>query len=324
MLKLYSTSITILITSNESISKSKRFVSAFITEVGKPIRLEIISIIFSIILISLEDLLWSNYTLLNQFFQVNIEILLTFVQIFYIIQNGGEKMKLSELKHHNYLKVYNSIVRGNDTHFKILKDTGISRYTISEITNNLVERNILEVTIPKRDEVGRRINKYKASNNYFCVFIDKQEKFFSTIGITTSGSANIRFDYRVDHNGLSAQEVFDKFVMNQIKKDEIFKYCMAIYLINGDDLKTNNEVIKTTKESLIIESLTNTDKMILFEFNGRCVMSLYGRIHHTDTDKYTLSNDLEFDEIITLQGDLYYESFNALQIIATKNIEKII
>ncbi len=233
-------------------------------------------------------------------------------------------MRLSELKHYNYLKVYNSIVQGNDTHLKILKNTGISRYTISEITNNLVERGILEVSVPKRDEVGRRVNKYKASNNYFCVFIDKQEKFFSTIGITTSGSANIRFDYRVDHNGLSSQEVFDEYVMKQITGDDIFKYCMAIYLINGDDIKVNNEVIKAKKEDLIIESLIAPEKMILFEFNGKCIMSLYGHIHYTDDDRYTLCNHLNFDEIITLQGDLYYESFNALQVIAMKNIENII
>lgn len=233
-------------------------------------------------------------------------------------------MKLSELKRLNYLSVYNSIANGNDTHSKILKNTGISRFTISEITNSLVKRNILEVTIQKSDKAGRRTNKYRASNKYYCLFIEKQDSFFSTIGITTDGTSNIRFDYNINHNGLTPQEVFDSFVMNEIKNLENFKYCIAIYLINGDEIETTSNVIKASKEDIIIQSLINPDKMILFEINNKCYMALYGHIHISNDNKITLCNHIKFDEIISIQGNLYFESFNALQVIAKKNIEYII
>ena len=269
-------------------------------------------------------ILWSNYTLFDYIFQVNIEILLTFSKLFNIIHYGGEKMKLSDLKHYNYLSVYNSIVNGNNTHSKILKDTGISRYTISEITNNLVEKNILKVSILKSSKAGRRTNIYEASNEYYCLFIEKQDDVFSTIGITTNGMSNIRFDFSINHDGLSPQEVFDNLVMNEVKNLDNLKFCTDIYLINGDDIKTNESVIKATKESLIVKSLIDPNKMMLFEINNECIMALYGHIQFTKLNKFPLCDCLKFDEIITIQGNLYFESFNALKIIAMKNIERII
>ena len=233
-------------------------------------------------------------------------------------------MKLSELRHLNNLKVYSAILQGNDTHSKIIKCTGISRFTVSEITNDLVRRNFLNLSIPKRTEVGRRINKYSATNKYFCIFIDKQDDCFSIIGIDTSGNANIRFEYSTNHNGQSAQEVFDNFVLYDIKNSEIFEYCMAIYLINGKEIIVNDEIIKTTKEDLIVTSLSNTEKAILFEINNKCIMSLYGHIHYSDTDRYTLCKYFSFDEFYTIQGNLYYEAFHSLQILTKKAIEKII
>ena len=99
---------------------------------------------------------------------------------------------------------------------------------------------------------------------------------------------------------------------------------MRIFLINGDTVKTTDEITKTTKEDLIISTLMKADKTILFEINNNCTMVLYGHIHHTELDKRELCKLFDFDEVITLQGNLYYESFNALQVLTRKYIEEII
>ena len=53
-------------------------------------------------------------------------------------------------------------------------------------------------------------------------------------------------------------------------------------------------------------------------------MSLYSHIHIPDVDIDTLCKAIKFDEVYTLRGDLYYETFEALKRIARLNIEKVI
>ncbi len=235
-------------------------------------------------------------------------------------------MNLFELKHMNALSVYQSILAGIDTLSGISKETGISLLTVSELANNMVKRELLDISKPKRDKVGRRVHRFKPSHKYFTIFIDKQNQYFSTIGISTNGTAVERFDYPLNYEKRTCQDVLTNYVIKRVKSSPSYKYCMAIYLLGAenDNFVLDDDIILINKEDLIAKSLVDKNKTILFDFNDRCMMSLYSNIHYTSADKETLCKVFKFDAIYTFRGDLYYEAFEALTRIAKINIESII
>lgn len=235
-------------------------------------------------------------------------------------------MDLFDLKHNNAVLIYKSILNGKNTLSDIAKDTGISLLTVSELANDMVKREILDISKPRRDGVGRRKHVFRPSHKYFSYFIDRQQKYFSTIGISTDGLAVERFDYPLNYEKKTMQEVLDKNVLRRIRTSPSYKYCMAIYLIGdeNDNFVVDSDVIKTTKEELIALSLADKDKLSLFEFNGKCMMSLYYHLHKSDTDTASLCKIIPFDNVYTFEGNLYYDAFESLKRIAITNIENII
>lgn len=235
-------------------------------------------------------------------------------------------MNLFELKHRNALSVYQSILDGIDTLSGISKATGISLLTVSELANDMVRRELLDISKPKQDKVGRRVHRFKPSHKYFSIFIDKQAQYFSTIGISTNGIAVERFDYPLNYEKRTCQDVLTNHVLKRVKSSPSYKYCMAIYLLGAenDNFVLDDDIILINKEDLIAKSLADKNKAILLDFNGKCILSLYSNIHYTSADKETICKVLSFDSIYTFRGDLYYDSFEALTRIAKMNIESII
>lgn len=235
-------------------------------------------------------------------------------------------MNLFELKRKNSLSIYRSILEGSNTISRISKVTGISQLTVCELSNELVARGILDISKPKQASKGRRTHVFAPSNKYFSIFIDVQKSYYSVIGISTSGIAVERFDYPINYEKRSKQEVFDKYVINRIRNSESFKYCMAIYLLDNseNELFVDSEIIKTSKEELIATSLSNPKKTILFEFNGKYIISLYSHLQFPSVDKELLCKAIHFDEIYYFEGDLYFEAFDSLKRIAMNNLESLI
>ena len=232
-------------------------------------------------------------------------------------------MTISELKRMNTISIYQAILEGLSTIASISDATGICQLTVGELANELVEREFLDMTKPRRNVRGRRIHYFKPSHKYYSVFIEVQSKSFVTIGISTSGSVIERFDYPLDYEGYSRREVLERFVIKRLKQSESYKYCMAIYLLGDDkdEFVVDKEIIKTTKEMLIATSLVDKNKLKLFDFNGTHIMSLYSHLHIPTVGKAELTQAIPFDEICTFQGDLYFDTFDALQKIAMINLE---
>ena len=224
-------------------------------------------------------------------------------------------MTLHDLKRMNSVSIYRAILNGKTSIAAISARTGICNLTVGELANELVARNILEMTKPRRNIRGKRIHYFNASNKHFCVLIDMQSTYFVTIGITTNGSVVERFDYSLNYEGYSKQEVFDKFIISRLKQSENYKFCLGIYLIGdiNNEINVDNDIIKTTKEVLLVNSMADETKLTLFEINGKCIMSLYSHIHFPTVGKKALVEAISFDEICTLQGDLNLETLNALE-----------
>ena len=236
------------------------------------------------------------------------------------------KINLFDLRRENSLRIYRSIHRGKDALYSIAKETGISLLTVCELANILVAREILEIEKPKQNRVGRPRHKFTPSHKYYCIFIDKQKEFFSTIGISTNGSAIERFDYPLNFEKRSCQEVIE-IVLNRVYENPHYKYCMAIYLLGDDNEELNvpDNVIRTTKEHLIATSLADESKIRLFEFDGeKCILSLYSHLQYPKVSKDEICKIIKIDELYTFSGNLFFESFEALQKIAIINLENII
>jgi len=235
-------------------------------------------------------------------------------------------MNLTELKRKNSVSIYRCILDGINTAIPISKITGMSQLTVCELANEMVKRELLDVTMPRRNVKGRRIHNFQPSHKYFSAFIDIQKDFICTIGISTSGSVAERFDYPINFENHTIQEILNKYVIKRLKSSKSFKYCLGIYLL-GDDKNeyiVDDDIIKSTKENLIVSAFSDTNKAKLFEFNGKCIVSLYSHIYTPRVDKASLMKAIPFDEICTYNGDLYFDSFDALQRIAMINLENMI
>ena len=235
-------------------------------------------------------------------------------------------MNLLDMKRKNSLMIYQSIISGANTIDAISKERGISRLTISELARELEARNIIDISKPRRNMVGRRRFIYKPSHKYFSIFIEKQKEFFSAIAITTEGKAIERYDFPLNYENRTCQDVLDTYVLKKARERDDKEFCMAIYLLGAEkgEFVLTDDVILTTKEELIAKSMSNDSLTKLFVFNGQCIMSLYSHIHLSSLSKEELCKAINFHEILTFNGELYFESFEALKYAAIKNLEYLI
>lgn len=236
-------------------------------------------------------------------------------------------MNLLELKRSNSIKIYRAILNGINTLDGLTAATGISKITVSALTRDMCRKNILLIKRPKLDRVGKPQNIYIAAKGYFCYFIDKNPDHFSVIAIDTTGEAIDRFDFKLSYESRTVNSILNDCIVKTIKRRTNYEHCMGIYLLGNDidKLEPSVPMYKTTKEELIALSLANEDKASLFEFNNeKIIISLYSHLHYPTIDKNTLCKAIDFDEIYSFSGKLYYESFDSLQRIAIKCLENLI
>ena len=234
-------------------------------------------------------------------------------------------MNLLELKHYNTVNIYNEILSGKNTINSIAKQLKISNLSVCKLANNLAKKKIIEISAPPRDKVGRRCHIYTPSHKYYSIFIDKQQDAFCVIGISTNGKSVLRFDFDINYEGKTAQDVFDNYVLDEIKSNPNFKFCLAIYLsgINIDEILTDDTVIKASKEEIIVHSLMDKNKIMLFEFDNKLILSIYSHIHYPQADKKSLYDAMPIHELISFTGGLYFETFDALNRITSKKLIEI-
>ena len=235
-------------------------------------------------------------------------------------------MNLLELRRHNTLNVYRQILKGRNTITSIARELNISRLSVSQLTSDLINRGILEKITPKRDMVGRRGYIFSPSFNHYSIFIDKQIDSFCIIGIATNGKVKERFDFSLNQDGHTMQYVFDNFVLPRIRRSQNYKYCTAIYLcgIDIDEIKVDESVKKSSITEIIVKAYADSEKITLFDFNGKYVLSLHSHIYYPNATKEEIYKILPVHDYLAFDGGLYFECFNALQILTAGDLEAII
>lgn len=235
-------------------------------------------------------------------------------------------MNLTELKRKNSVSIYRCILDGINSTIPIAKTIGLSQLTVCELANEMVAREILDITKPKRNVKGRRIHYFQPSHKFYTAIIDVQKNFICTIGITPSGNVTERFDYPVNYLDKTVQQILSDHVIKKLKNCQSFKYCTSVYVLcdSNDSYDVGEDITVTTKERLIVDAIAHKDKAMLFEFNGKCLVSLYSHVYQPKVSKDELIKAIPFDEFRCYDGDLFEIFIDSIQRIATKRLEDVI
>ena len=236
-------------------------------------------------------------------------------------------MEYSDLRKQNMLAIFNSIIKGNNTLNKIASDVGISKMTACELTRKLVKNDIIKVNTAPQGKSGRRPNIYSLVDKYHCMYFEETEKSFCCISIDINGHVIDRFDH-VFMRELSKKDnvrlLFEKF-----RKKRIFgKYCIEVFANCNDDtaLLLPKNVIRSTKEDIILSSLSENNKIILFKLGKKLAISAYNHIHYPKrgVGEITAHKVLDLDKTYTFCEELYDGLFLAMQHYSLAKISQLI
>ena len=225
-------------------------------------------------------------------------------------------MELLDIRKQNTILKLNSVRNGNITLDLIAKDIGLSKMTVSEITRCLVAKNILEIQTEPQQRSGRRSNLYSIIDKYHCMFFEENRRGYSCISINTKGQVIDRFDY-VFRNDINKQENI-KLMFKKFKKKRIFnQYCVDIFAVCEDDTAEllPKNVIRTTKEKMILTYLSENNKVILFKLGKQLAISAYSHIHFPKNHigEVTINKVLSVDKEYFFSDELYDGVFLALE-----------
>lgn len=236
-------------------------------------------------------------------------------------------MEYTDLRRQNMLAIFNSIVNGNSTLNAISKDVGISKMTACELTQKLVKNNIIKVETVSQGRSGRRPNIYSLVDKYHCMYFEETVKSFCCISIDINGHVIDRFDH-VFMSEYSKKENL-KLLFKKFRKKRIFgKYCIEIFANCNDDtaLLLPKNVVRTTKENIILSSLSEKDKVILFKLGDKLALSAYNHIHFPKkgVGEITANKVLDIDKTYTFCEQLYDGLFLAMQRYSLTKISQLL
>ena len=225
-------------------------------------------------------------------------------------------MEYTDLRKQNTLAIFNAIINGYNTLNAIANNVGVSKMTACELTQELIKKNIIKAGTVAQGKVGRRPNLYSIIDKYHCMYFEETEKSFCCISIDINGHVIDRFDH-VFRKELSKKENV-KLLFQKFKKKRIFgKYCIDIFAVCKDDtaLLLPKNVIITNKENIILTSLSESDKIILFKLGKKLAISAYSHIHYPKrgVGEITITKTLNIDRTYSFCDELYDGLFLAMQ-----------
>ena len=236
-------------------------------------------------------------------------------------------MEHLDIKKHNLIAIFNSVIKGKNTLNSIAQDVGISKMNACDLTQELIQRNLLTVETVAQGRTGRKPNLYSIVDKYHCMFFEETEKSFCCISIDINGHVIDRFDH-VFIKELSKKENV-KLLFQKFRKKHIFgKYCIEIFAVCNDDtaLYLPKNVVRTTKESIILSSLAENDKVILFKLGKKLAISAYNCIHFPKKGigETTINKVLNIDKTYTFCKELYDGLFLAMQRYSLSKLVELI
>lgn len=318
MLNAYSTSITILIISKESTSKSKILVSGQISSAETLVRLEIISMILSNMICPPFNRSMLLYTFIVNFSRFFIKIIDFKAFFLYNSQKGVMKLTKIERLKNNATIVYRCIKYGAHTIQELLDKTAIGQYHLSNALDFLLELEIIKESQEKSNKQHRPLKLFTITKKYHTTYIERRGPNFLFISISPINECVNSAGFPAQYSFLNTSCTFDFFTRG-IKRNKIYKYCNKIYLCSDytDDVKAPDAIYKISRFDLITSSLLSTDAEIYIKYYGITYKIFEGKI-----TEFEGSCDVP---IISIDdNNIYDEIFAALARHTDKYVEEII
>ena len=264
------------------------------------------------------------YNISSQF-SIFFTILLTLSVNFLIIFIGDE-MKHNEMLKTNSILVFEAVNQGYDTIIKLTEHLGLGHATVEKVCTDLVNRKILISEKLKSGAKGRCAFSYSVCRDHYCAYVEESEECFSCILINMSQYAIERFDKRKFVYSVPLSEVISRVDKAITSRDDYTTFCKGIYISCNDDTASLIPPYfkRINKEDFIVNALKSDDKISVFEFPNKCILSIYGNIIHTNAKRRGIEHVFTPDEIFKIKKPFYEEIFLALQMSAFKELKLLI
>jgi hypothetical protein len=193
-------------------------------------------------------------------------------------------MTHEEIRNKNIALVFKAIINGSNTIKKIINTTRLATQTVWSIIDEYTKKGIIEIQKPVKDSVGRRMHIYSISKLVHCMYFEECPRSYSCIAINIEGKVVHRFDHAKIKDLTPEQDL--KILYKKLKSYKHYKnYCVDIIGVCSEKINTllPSMVLKTTQEKLVIDFLSEPDKIILFNFDGKLVTSAFGNAIYHDS-----------------------------------------
>jgi hypothetical protein len=230
-------------------------------------------------------------------------------------------MELHSLRKDNTVKVLYSIQNGNDTIANISNDTALSQMSVSKIVKELIAKNILEITKPKRSISGRRTMKFSISNRFYVAYAEEHEGGFCVIMINAKEDAVDRFDIQHRIGEIGYIRTFTKFVLRKDYRD-----CVGVFMdfSNPNPPRIPTNFIKMSKTEIIINAFSDENKIIFFKTKDNLILSIYGKTIYSNCSVEDAKKVLPMDELYEIDENKYDLLFQAMAKLTVKRILSLI
>lgn len=235
-------------------------------------------------------------------------------------------MKHNEMLKANSLLVFGAIKNGYDTILKLTEHLGIGHATIEKICTDLVSRKILIAEKKKLGVKGRCAVSYAVCPEHYCAYIEESNECFSCILINMQKYAIERFDKRKFVVTVPLSEVISRVDRTITAREDYSVFCRGIYIVCTDETASlmPSYFKRINKEEFIVNSLKSDDKISLFEFPDKCILSTYGKVIYTKAKRKGIEHVFTPDEVFKIKKPFYEEIFSALQMSALNELKHLI
>ena len=235
-------------------------------------------------------------------------------------------MKHEEMLRINSINVFNEIAAGVDTVSKISKNLNISHTTVEKVCEILIRLKVINAHTESTNSRGRPLVRYSITDKHYSVYIEESNARFSCIFIDANSYAIDRFDKRKFIKYVSLEEVVGRVSRAITMRDDYKRFCRGVFVFCEDESigYFPKEFTRITREDFIAQYLKTDNEILLFEFPTKCILSIYGKIIHTNAKRKGIEHVFTPDRVLKIKEPFYEEIFESLKFATRDGIKKIL
>lgn len=232
-------------------------------------------------------------------------------------------LKLNKLQQINAIAIFDAITNGPKTIAQLSEITNTSPNTVELLCSYLEEKGFICSSIIKTGNIGRPTTLYSLYSDNFAVYIEESKTRFNCIFINANGVAIERLD-KYKNPKISLDVIFSRFERD-IKEFDNDRNLTRNIIIScyAETIPFLPEGFKRiNREEFIADSIKKDDEHSLFVFDGKCILSLNGKISTSNARKNELQAIIPFDRTFIFEEPYYDALFPAISSSIIKEMRK--